>query len=306
MNIDGNSTQRATEAPGHVAGSGPRGRRPAPAGVSRDPRRWVPTERLVRGVEPALRLFCLPYAGGGASIYRGWSGLLPPEIEVRPIQLPGRENRIDEPALRHIDEASPLLADMLAEMLDRPFALFGHSMGALLAYALALELAARGRPPPKLLIVSGRRAPHMPSGRPDIHDRPESEFIQHLRELGGTPPEVLANRELVELVTPMLRADFALNASLKSTQAPARVACPVAAFGAIDDKEVPRASLEAWRATTTGSFAMRLFTGGHFYIVSDRTALTAAIAGVLAPIATAGKPLPNPGVRAAVRPADSS
>jgi surfactin synthase thioesterase subunit len=290
MNIDADSPQRALEAPGPVGG--PAGRRLAPPGVSLDPRRWVPTERLARQVEPTMRLFCLPFAGGGASIYRGWSGLLPAEIEVRPIQLPGRENRIDEPALRHIDEASPLLADMVADLLDRPFALFGHSMGALLAYGLTLELAARGRPLPKLLIVSGRRAPHMPSTRPEIHNRPDPEFIQHLRELGGTPPEVLANRELLELVTPMLRADFALNASLKKpASAPDRVACPIAAFGAVDDREVPHETLKGWQTATTEPFSMRLFTGGHFYIASDRTALTTAIAALLAPIATTGTPV---------------
>lgn len=276
MSIDVASAQRASEAPG---------RRAAPTGISLDPRRWVPTERLVRQAEPALRLFCFPYAGGGASIYRGWSGLLPPEIEVRPIQLPGRENRIDEPALRDIDDAGPLVADMLADLLDRPFALFGHSMGALLAYRLALELAARGWPLPKLLIVSGRRAPHMPSTRREIHNLPDVEFIEHLRDLGGTPPEVFAHQELLELVTPMLRADFTLNASAKPAPVPVRVTCPVAAFGAVDDKEVPQASLGAWRETTAEPFSMRLFTGGHFYIASERAALTTAIASLLA-----GKP----------------
>jgi medium-chain acyl-[acyl-carrier-protein] hydrolase len=283
MKFEHGPIRSASLAPGDIAGSSERAA--APAGISRDPRRWVPADRLAREIEPALRLFCFPYAGGGASIYRGWARLLPPHIEVRPIQMPGRENRIDEPALRRFDEACPLLADMLDGMLDRPFALFGHSMGALLAYGLTLELAARGRALPKLLVVSARRAPHMPSGRPAIHERPEPEFLQHLRELGGTPPEVLEHRELVELLTPVLRADFALNASLKPTEAPAQVPVPVAAFGAIDDKEVPRPALEAWRATTQQPFVMKLFTGGHFYIGSDRNAVVTAIADLLAPIA---------------------
>jgi surfactin synthase thioesterase subunit len=130
----------------------------------------------------------------------------------------------------------------------------------------------------------------MPSTRREIHNLPDSEFVEHLRDLGGTPPEVFAHQELLELVTPMLRADFTLNASAKPSPSPVRVTCPVAAFGAIDDKEVPQTSLGAWRETTAEPFSMRLFTGGHFYIASERAALTTAIATLLAPLARAGKP----------------
>jgi surfactin synthase thioesterase subunit len=230
-----------------------------------------------------MRLFCLPYAGGGASIYRGWSQALPPEIEVRPIQLPGRENRIDEPAVQRLDDLCPLLADMLGDALDRPFVLFGHSMGALIAYGLARELALRGGPPPAMLIVSARRAPHLPPARAPFHDLPEPAFTTRLRQLGGTPPEVFEHSELMELVRPLLRADFALNESLQLPHTPPCVSCPVAAFGAADDPEVAPEALAAWRAIATERFTLRLFAGGHFYLGPERAALLSAIADLLAP-----------------------
>jgi medium-chain acyl-[acyl-carrier-protein] hydrolase len=258
----------------------------AQRGTSRDPERWLPPERTSRRVAATIRLLCLPYAGGGASIYRSWSRMLPPEIEVRPIQLPGRENRIDEPPMRRLDDLCPLLADMLAGALDRPYVLFGHSMGALLAYALTLELAARGAPAPAMLMVSARRAPHLPPMRAPIHDLPEQEFTHRLRQLGGTPPEVFEHSELMELVVPLLRADFALNESLQLPYPPSGISCPVIALGAVDDPEVAPEALAAWRAVAKDTFTLRLFTGGHFYLGPERATLLAGIADLLSAVAS--------------------
>lgn len=125
----------------------------------------------------------------------------------------------------------------------------------------------------------------MPAKGPEIHHLPDPEFIDHLRDLGGTPAEVFKHRELVDLLMPMLRADFMLNASAEAAAMPARLRCPVVALGAVDDREVPERALAAWQDATSQSFSMQLFEGGHFYITSKRAELLAAISSLLAPIA---------------------
>jgi medium-chain acyl-[acyl-carrier-protein] hydrolase len=268
-------------SPGPLPTFGPVAAATALQGISRDPERWLPRDGAMQSVEPTLRLFCLPYAGGGASIYRTWSRVLPPEIEVRPIQLPGRGKRFREPPMRRLEDVCPLIADMLVGVLERPFALFGHSMGALVAYGLALELAARGGPAPTMLIVSARQAPHLPSGRPPVHDLPDAEFRRWLHQLGGTPPEVFADDELMELVLPLLRADAALSESARIPNPPPEVGCPVVALGASDDPEVAPDALAQWRAIAKEEFTLRLFTGGHFYFDRNNGALLATIADML-------------------------
>ena len=183
--------------------------------------------------------------------------------------------------MRRLEDVCPLLADMLAGVLERPFALFGHSMGAMVAYGLALELAARGGPAPTMLIVSARQAPHLPSRHPPVHDLPDAEFRQWLRRLGGTPPEVFDDDELMELVVPLLRADAALSESVRMPNPPPKVGCPVVALGASDDPEVELDALAQWCAITKEEFTLRLFTGGHFYFDRNSGALLATIADML-------------------------
>jgi medium-chain acyl-[acyl-carrier-protein] hydrolase len=258
------------------------------AGAARELERWFPRTRPALATPPALRLFCLPYAGGGAAVFRSWPQELPPTIEVRPIQLPGRENRIGEEPARRIADLVPLIADKLAPLLDRPFALFGHSMGALTAYGLTLELATRGAPAPVMLIVSARRAPHLPPTRPPVHDLPDADFMGRLHELGGTPPEVIANPELMALFGPVLRADFALNDSFRPIPAP-RVACPLAVFGADDDSEVTPESLAAWREVAGGPFTLRRFDGSHFFLGTAQGEVLRAIWELLRPAVYANR-----------------
>jgi medium-chain acyl-[acyl-carrier-protein] hydrolase len=252
------------------------------AAAARELERWFPQPRPAPATPPALRLFCLPYAGGGSGIFRGWPQELPPMIEVRPIQLPGRENRIGEKPARRIADLVPLIAEKLAPLLDRRFALFGHSMGALIAYSLTLELAARGAPAPAMLIVSARRAPHLPPARPPVYDLPDADFMGRLHELGGTPPEVLASPELMALFGPMLRADFALNDSFRPMPPP-RVACPLAVFGADSDSEVAAEALAAWREVAGGPFILRRFDGSHFFLNTARAEMLRAISELLRP-----------------------
>ncbi|HEX2093650.1 MAG TPA: thioesterase domain-containing protein, partial [Longimicrobiaceae bacterium] len=158
-----------------------------------------------------LRLFCFPYAGGGASIFRTWSQSLPPEVDVCPVQLPGRESRLREPPFDRLLPLVRTLADVLAPYMDLPFALYGYSNGALMSFELARELRRRGMRGPVHLFVAACPAPHLPDKDPPIHALPDVELIREIRRLNGTPEEILQNEELMTLLIPLLRADSAIH-----------------------------------------------------------------------------------------------
>lgn len=225
---------------------------------------------------PALRLFCLPYAGGGAPIFHSWAAALPAGIELCPVQYPGRGSRLAEPPHRTIASLAQALLPALRPLLDRPFALFGHSMGALLGFELARMLHHEGRSPAQLF-VSAHRAPQLPDTEEPLHALPEPELIEQLRKLNGTPPEILAHAELLELMLPVLRADFAACETYAYAPGPP-LACPLTAFGGLRDPHVPREALAAWQTQTSGPFALRMFPGDHFFLSSDQQQLLAAIA----------------------------
>lgn len=212
-----------------------------------------------------LRLFCFPYAGGAASIYRSWSQSLPPEVDVVPVQLPGRERRMGE---RPFDRLLPLvrtLADVLAPYMDIPFAFYGYSNGALMSFELARELRRRGVPGPVHLFLAACPAAHLPDRDRPIHDLPDDEMIADLRRLGGTPEEVLQNAELMKLLLPLLRADSAIHETYVYTEEePLDV--PITATGADADPKANREETEAWRVHTTREFRVRIMSGDHFFI----------------------------------------
>jgi medium-chain acyl-[acyl-carrier-protein] hydrolase len=224
-----------------------------------------------------IRLFCFPYAGGGVSLFRTWPQSSPPEVEVCPVQLPGRENRLTEVAFSHIHPLIDTLAMALRPYLDMPYAFFGHSMGALISFELARRL--RQTEPglePVHLFVSGRRAPQLPDPDPPTHDLPEAEFIEELRRLKGTPEDVLQNEELLHLLLPLLRADFALCETYTYDQ-DKPLGCAISAFSGLQDAEVPRDVIAAWKKQTYSSFRLRLFVGGHFFVDQQQASLLRAI-----------------------------
>lgn len=230
-------------------------------------------------------MFCFPYAGGGASIYRGWAASLPSDVEVCPVQLPGRESRLrDQP----FDRLPPLIAaaaEALAPHFGMPFVFFGHSMGAMIAFELARELRRRGKPLPLHLFVAGRRAPQLPAREEPIHDLPDDEFFAKLRELNGTPEEVLQHAELMRLLTPILRADFAVNETYEFV-ADEPFDCGISAFGGLGDLEVTQNDLSGWRDLTRGRFRLRMLPGDHFFLHSARDLILEATARDLAEVAT--------------------
>ena len=228
----------------------------------------------VRAARPSasVRLFCFPNAGGGAQGYYRWGDSMPPGVEVCAVRLPGREARLAEPAFKSIQPLVVALAEALLPHLDRPFAFFGHSMGAKVAFELARYLRATRGVEPVHLFVSGCKGPRRPRGGRHIHDLPDAEFIEELRRLNGTPPEVLEHPELMKLMLPLLRADFELVETYEYL--PGRLLdSPVSAYGGLEDAEVPGEQLGEWRAETTGAFNQRMFPGGHFYLHAARKRL---------------------------------
>lgn len=245
--------------------------------------RWIirprPNPRAV------LRLVCFPYAGGSAWVFRTWPDALPAEVELWAIALPGRDARSSEPLF---DRATPLiqaLADVVGPVLQEPFAIYGHSMGALVGFGFARELHRRSQGEPVHLFVSGRRAPQLP-GPPPLYHLPEPEFVAALRRFGGTPEAVLDNPELLAYFLPILRADIAVSeAETIADDEPLR--CPITALGGLADERASPDELDAWRSQTTGAFDREMFDGGHFFIHSERAAFLGALARRLARIAAA-------------------
>jgi surfactin synthase thioesterase subunit len=233
---------------------------------------------------PRARLFCFPHAGTGASTYRLWPRALPDALEVWAVQPPGREGRLGERSATSIAALVAGLVPALLPVLDRPFAFFGHSMGAVVATEVARSLEARGGPLPHHLLVSSRRPPHLAGAEPPLHPLPDAEFVAELqRRYGGIPAEVRAQADLMALLLPSLRSDIE---ALETYRAPRRppLPCPITAFGGADDPLTPREHLEAWRDETRAAFRLRLFAGGHFYLDARRPELLADVAATLAPL----------------------
>ncbi len=223
-----------------------------------------------------LRIFCFPYAGGSASLFRTWADDLPSEIEVCPIQLPGREGRFKEQAYMSLPLLVQTLGNVLYPYLNMPFAFFGHSMGALFGFELARYLRKQAGPAPVHLFVSSHRAPQLPDPHPPIHHLPDPAFIDALRRLNGTPQEVLANNELMELLLPQLRADFTLIETYQYiVEEP--LTCPISAFGGVQDANVRREEIAAWQMQTTHDFSLHMLPGGHFFLHSNRSSLLQAL-----------------------------
>lgn len=225
---------------------------------------WI--QNRYRGERGQLRLFCFPYVGAGASIFRSWQQSLPAEIEVYPIQLPGRENRFAEAPFTELSALLDSLIPALLPYLDLPYAFFGHSMGALISFELARRLRQRNDiASPVRLLVSACCAPQLSSPTQPIHCLPDSAFVGELSRLKGTSREILQNSELLQILLPLLRADFALCEAYHYVyERP--LACPLSVFGGLEDGKVPSDTLAAWCHQTTGVCRLHFFNGDHFFI----------------------------------------
>ncbi|MGC1676244.1 MAG: alpha/beta fold hydrolase [Candidatus Binataceae bacterium] len=218
-----------------------------------------------RGPEPRLRLFCFPYAGAGALIYRTWTEALPSDVEVCPVQLPGRGARSMELPFTRLSPLLDALTPALAPLLNKPFALFGHSLGALVSFELARRTRRDYGVSPVRLFVSAGRAPQIPKRGSLIHSLPRDEFLSELRRLNGMPAELLDHHEFMKIMLPILRADFAVYETYEYSSEPP-LDCPISAFGGLQDRRVSNADLEGWQVQTKAPFSLQMFPGDHFFL----------------------------------------
>jgi medium-chain acyl-[acyl-carrier-protein] hydrolase len=235
-------------------------------------RRWF--EYLSIGQRQSLRLFCFPYAGGSAQVFRKWRRHFPSEIGMCLVHLPGRGMRIGEQPFIRLKPLVETIADLIVREPQPPYALFGHSMGSLISFELARELRRRGFTAPVRLFLSGRGAPISPDPEPPTFNLPHDAFIAEVRRLNGTPGELLDNAETRELFLPLLRADFEMVDTYEyHPEEP--LSCPFTLYGGLEDQDVPVEKLRAWEELTSGGCTMRMFAGDHFFIHSSAVFLDA-------------------------------
>lgn len=238
------------------------------------PANWV----RIPAPRPAAsaRLFCLPFAGGGASFYRPWCHHLKESIEVCLIQPPGREDRHTEPAYTHSSQMAEAILTQIRPFLDKPFAFYGHSLGALLAFEVARRLHAARLPDPSVLFLAAHRAPHLPLMRQSFYNLPDHELVAEIRRLNGTPSAILEDREMLRYWLPIMRADLQICDTYEFVAA-SPLRCAVVAYAGADDEAVPPERMRGWQDHTTGAFALHVFPGDHFFVRTAQVALLEAL-----------------------------
>jgi len=240
--------------------------------------RWLGRRRF--SSQARLRLFCIPFAGGGASAFNSWIGHLRPGIEVIPIQLPGREERLREPPYTDLSLLTQDLAEALIPYLDVPFAFFGHSFGAYVSFELARQLRKAKVDHLVYLFASGSSAPHSRLSTTKIHLATDEELIAFLRQFNGTSDEILLHSELRQIIVPLIRADFAAFETYTFTPAEP-LECPISVFGGKEDSTLTIQQLMQWSQHTSHEFTLRILPGDHFFIRSSKATLLRAIANDL-------------------------
>ena len=222
------------------------------------------------------QMFAFPHAGGGAAFFRPWAAALAGHATVLPVVLPGREGRLREPAHTSLDTLLPPLVAALRARIHGRYMLFGHSLGALVAHEAARALAGTEAGPPACLIVSGRRPPHLPARRGDLHRLDDDTFVAEVARLGGMPPALLADPALLRVFIPAMRADFTVNETYRLPRPPT-LDCPILALTGLDDPEVTPAEMQGWAEVTTGRCRLRVFEGDHFYLQNARADVRDAV-----------------------------
>ncbi|MEU2834226.1 alpha/beta fold hydrolase [Streptomyces lavendulae] len=228
------------------------------------------------GQRPRRRLICLPHAGGTASTYRTWPELLPRDLAVHTAQYPGRQDRFAELAADSIEDMAESIASAVEPLSGDPLVVFGHSMGAYIAYEVVAELERRHGPVVDLLVVSGVIAPHR-KGAGDVHKLGDAEFVAEVARDNESFAELLANPDLIEVLLPMIRDDYRLFEMYRPSDPPA-VRARMLATGGAADPDVDHDGLLSWGELAAGDFEAVTFPGGHFYLVEDEPALVGALA----------------------------
>ncbi|MFF6783041.1 alpha/beta fold hydrolase [Streptomyces sp. NPDC012510] len=227
---------------------------------------WI--RRYHPAPDSAVRLLCLPHAGGSASFYFPVSQALSPRIDVLAVQYPGRQDRRLEACVETIPELADRLLPLVLQEADRPLALFGHSMGASLAFELAGLLERQAGVVPAMLFASGRRAPSRFRAEDDVHRRGDDALLTEIKRLAGTDTRILGDDEMLRMILPALRSDYRA-AELYRPDRFHRLSCPITALTGDTDPKAPSDDVSAWQDHTTGPFALHTFPGGHFYLVDQ-------------------------------------
>jgi medium-chain acyl-[acyl-carrier-protein] hydrolase len=234
---------------------------------SRLSRLWFESHFSV--LRPSLRLFCFPYAGGNAQAFRGWQRYFLPDIDLCLVHLPGRGKRIDEPMFTRLDLLVQTVANLITSEPQPPYALFGHSMGALISFELTRELRRRHFASPRRLFLSGRGAPNGTSREVPRFNLPEEAFVEEVRRLNGTPQELLDLPESRNLLLPVFRADFEMVDTYEyHPEEP--LSCPITVYGGLQDADASVDTLRAWEEHTSAGCNQRVFPGDHFFIHDAR------------------------------------
>lgn len=231
---------------------------------------WV--QRFAPRPESVARLVCFHHAGASAAVFRPWALQMPEFVEVCAIQLPGHGPRLAEAPLEDIGQIAERVVAALSPLIDRPMFLFGHSMGATLAWETAMTLVDTGRHSPSHLFVSGRRPPHMDDGRSALSHLDEPTFISEIgRRYAPIAKEVLAEPEVLTLLLPALRSDIKALEAHRPAQRTSPLPVPITAMGGASDASAPPDHLDAWRLLTSSHFQRRIYPGGHFYLDERRS-----------------------------------
>lgn len=221
--------------------------------------------RPAKGVA-ALRLFCFPHVGAGASVFNQWRPTwIPANVEFWSVRLPGREQRLSEKPFRRMEPLVDALYEAIAPQLSGRYAFYGHSLGSVVAFETARKIESQGGQGPVRLLVSAHTAPQIGLRRAPFYTLPEKEFVDGLRRLAGTPQEALENEDLMGLMMVALRADFEVDETYNYKEGKP-LECPISAFGGIDDPDVSQADLEPWKMQTSQQFSLQMMEGDHFFI----------------------------------------
>ncbi|MGP4051916.1 thioesterase II family protein [Streptomyces sp. 2A115] len=232
--------------------------------------------RVYRTTElPRRRLLVLPHAGGSASFFHDWGEAFDDGTQVMVAQYPGRQDRLVEPGIERMEELADEVTAALLPFLDVPLTLFGHSMGASLAYEIALRLESRHQVSAQSLHVSSRKAPHRLTPKA-LHLAGDDVLVAEMRRLGGTVDALLDDPDLLEMVLPAIRSDFAVVGTY-GPRVPVPVSCPVHAYVGDSDPVITATDMAAWADVAPRGFTQRHFTGGHFYLIERRAELLRAL-----------------------------
>ncbi|MDQ0175270.1 thioesterase II family protein [Bacillus chungangensis] len=213
-----------------------------------------------------IKLFCIPYAGGSAVVYSKWKKLINPLIELKEIELPGRGYKMKEPLLDNMPEMVENIFKEMKNEIKPPYALFGHSMGALITYELYKKLKKAGYPAPVHMFISGKKSPQVAIKDLKLYHLPEDEFIDHILKYNGTNESVFKNKELASLFIPILRADFKIVETYKFDHTDDRLDCDISVFGGTEDRTVDWDDLLQWQEVAKKKCNFYSFKGGHFFI----------------------------------------